>query len=273
MKRWISILSAVTSFAAVVIVSMYSLVVGSVQFTDASASPVYATDTVSVATTTSYSFEEAKTTLKDLGVELLSRPTISFGYASMTASDENAASTKIAAKMLAEEYSKYTPSYIKSTGLKKIYLVQNLAVHGQERGGMPEPIFEDALYFDVSSMYVQSEDGNYLRRTYHHEYKHLIDYNLFGSYQGDKAAWLTCNATATTYGNGGGSMYADASYAHEYHPEDGFITGYATSAIEEDMAETYAHFMTSPDKLQQAAAQDAALQCKVNLTKDLTAHL
>lgn len=273
MKRWISILSAVTSFAAVAIVSLYSLVIGNIQFTDASASPVYATDTVSVTTTTDYSFEEATNTLKNLGLELHSRPSISFGYASMTASDESAATTKMAAKMLAQEYSKYTSSYIKSTGLKKIYLVQDLAVHGQARGGMPEPIFEDALYFDVSTTYVQSEGGDYLRRTYHHEYKHLIDYNLFGSYQGNKAAWLTCNTTSANYGNGGGSMYEDAAYAHEYHPEDGFITGYATSAIEEDMAETYAHFMTSPDKLQQAAAQDAALQCKVNLTKDLTARL
>lgn len=170
--------------------------------------------------------------------------------------------------MLSEEFVKYDSNTIKATGLKKIYLVTNLAVNGQLRSGMPEPVLQDALYFDVSKIYINSEDGQYIRRTFHHELKHLIDYNKFGNYTGDKANWLSCNDDSFRYGAGGGAMYADPKYAHSEHPITGFVDGYATSAIEEDRAEVYAMFMTTPEKLQTIADKDSSVACKLASVKE-----
>ena len=108
-----------------------------------------------------------------------------------------------------------------------------------------------------------------MRRTYHHELRHLIEYNLYGSYAPKDANWESCNASSFRYGNGGSEMYNDAAFAHKIHPQSGFVTGYATSGIEEDKAEIYAAYMTDPQALQNLAATDDLLSCKVSATKQL----
>lgn len=272
MKRWISRLFAISSMAAVFAVSYVSLITSNVLFSDPAASPTFTSSSTSsnIPLTTK---QELQTVLAPLGVTIALEQPLLFKNHRSAAAAPDAVSTQQALTLFKEEWLKYTPEFIKSTGLKKIYFVQQLTVEGQARAGMPEPIFEDALYFDVSESYVQSEGGYYMRRTYHHEFKHLIDYNFYGGYAAGAGEWLTCNLNNVRYGSGGAAMYADADYAHAEHPEEGFVNGYATSAIEEDRAEVYALFMTNPEKLQQLAANDQALLCKIAATKKLISSL
>lgn len=272
MKRWTSILLALCSLIAVFVGAFYTLVMSSIVFSDAASSPVYSTK-ISNQDTADSSYQDAKAALQTFGIELKLKPDVSFGYVSWKEADELNKNTQKAFTMLSQEWSKYTPEFIKNTGLKKIYLVTHLKVSGQERSGMPEAIFEDALYFDVSERYIASENGNYMRRTLHHEFKHLMDYNMFGKYAGDSETWKKCHISNVSYGSGGSTMYSDPEYAHTEHPEVGFVNGYATSAVEEDMAEVYAQLMTNPEKLQQLAARDSVVSCKVNATRATLAKL
>jgi hypothetical protein len=265
MKRWLSRLLSVVLFTAVATTATYAIASSKVLHLSAAASPVYAATNNAELRYTDDSYEIAKESLAKLGISLSMNPTAKLGYATWNVTTDTDKNLLKASEMLREEWAKYTPQTIKALGLKKIYLVKDLSVDGQNRSGMPEPVLEDALYFDISDNYLNSEDGAYMRRTFHHEFKHLIDYNLYGSYSGDKQ-WNTCNVTNTTYGNGGGSMYDNPEYAHAEHPSTGFIDGYATSGIEEDRAEVYTAFMTNPEKLQQMTSKNAALSCKVTLT-------
>ena len=273
MKRWISGLLSVSSLIAVTAVSMFAIASSKVSLADAASSPVYSTSPITDIAYTKTSYQDAKKQLQGLGIELSTTSTMNLSYASWTSAAQNSDEVLKAAVLLQQEWLKYDSNTAQKTGIKKIYLVKDLAVNGQYRSGMPEPIYEDALYFDVSNAYLNSEDGAYMRRTLHHEYKHLIDYNIYGSYDGNAKVWNTCNATGVSYGNGGGAMYSDPEYAHAVHPKTGFVNGYATSAVEEDMAEVYAALMTSPEKLQQLASRDSVVECKVNATRATLAKL
>jgi len=70
-----------------------------------------------------------------------------------------------------------------------------------------------------------------------------------------------------SYGAGGASAYQPGySGPSGEHVVPGFVTGYATTAIEEDMAETYAYLMTTTyyHHLQTWQVSDVILANKVN---------
>lgn len=273
MKWWKSIAFSVITLIAVCAVSVFGLVKTNVIYLDAAASPVFASPVTSVNAFNDNSYIFAVSDLAKKGIVLSNQPTVTTGRFNYTVTATNDSDLLKGSQMLNEEFAKYSTETIKKAGLKKIYLVKDLSVNGQLRSGMPDPILEDALYFDISNRYISSEDGAYIRRTFHHEFKHLIDYNLHGSYTASDPAWESCNTSSFRYGSGGSSMYSDPEYAHKSHPETGFINGYATSGIDEDKAEVYANIMTNPEYLQNLANLDSALSCKVSATQQMQRQL
>lgn len=273
MKWWKSVAFSILSLVAVILVSIATLVKTNVISLDVASSPVFASPNTFVNSVSDTSYEDAVKSLDQLGIELSTTPSVLTGRFSYTSPEHNSVDLLKGAKMLSEEFSKYSNQTIKATGLKKIYLVKDLSVNGQPRSGMPDPTLEDALYFDISSTYITSENSAYMRRTFHHEFKHLIDYNIYGSYQGDSSNWTSCNLAGVLYGNGGSAMYNNPEFAHSIHPQDGFVNGYATSGIEEDRAEVYAELMTTPEELQNIANKDSQVACKVAATRQLQRQL
>lgn len=197
------------------------------------------------------------------------QPKVTMPYAKWQSLSAESNDVYRSALVLKEEFSKYDKGFLKAAGLKNIYLVGQLQVSNQFRAGMPEPHLEQALYFDVSPKYTNSENGKYIRRVFHHELNHLIEHVQFGSYAPTKSQWTACNPTSFTYGDGGASMYTDPDYAHKLHPIAGFVNGYATSGQEEDMAEVFAEYMTSPDELYKLSQDDKHIACKATKTIEL----
>ena len=175
--------------------------------------------------------------------------------------------------MLTSEWSKYPSGFAAKVKLNHIYLVKDLAVSGQARAAMPDPRTTDALYYDVDSGYVTSQDGNYMRRVIHHEFDHYFEYTLYGSFYRTDAVWGACNPTTFSYGNGGASAYSDPEFANTVHPDSGFVTGYAESGPEEDRAELFAWRMTNPAEVNTWAKTDADLQCKITAYQPTLAAL
>jgi hypothetical protein len=68
-------------------------------------------------------------------------------------------------------------------------------------------------------------------------------------------------------------MYSDVAYAHAAHPKPGFITGYATSGVDEDRVEVFTHYMTNRNNLYKLAQNDASLSCKVAQSEQLLSSL
>lgn len=273
MKRWLSASFALGSFIGAVTVSAFAFFTLKFGMLNVPSAPVAAEPVSSTTTSATGTFAEAAAYFQQKGITLSSTPIAPLEWASwenVSPSDRNALQ---AAADIKQEWAKYSDDALKNSGLKAIYLVKGLTVNGQARSGMPEPDVTHALYFDISDVYLQSENGSYLRRTYHHEFAHYIEYQLTGSYAPEDAAWSSCNAKDTVYGNGGSSMYSDPEFAHKAHPSYGFIDGYATSGEEEDKAEMFAYYMTEPNYVQSLAAKDAGISCKLTQTKLLLNRL
>lgn len=267
MKRWVSVLLATIMLLIVASTGLFALAKSYVApFNSYSAPVVYANPGVQVQA-------GSDQIPRVSNVQISYMPTLQFSYASWALADPSSKDAGRAYRVVSEELAKYDSSAITSTGLKKIYLVNSLYVDGTYRSGMPEAQFEDALYFDIDAKYFTSENGDYMRRTIHHELRHLADYNLYKSYRPQDSAWLQCNTGPTGYINSIESMYKDPTYAHASHPKTGFINGYATSGIDEDRAEVFAYYMTDRNYLYSQASDDASLSCKVAQTEQLLSRL
>lgn len=172
-------------------------------------------------------------------------------------------------ELFIDEWAKYPKSLITASKLKYIALVKNFATQGVYRAAGPDP-FGEAMYYDVGF------SGDYAREVVHHEFDHLIEYNIFNSYHHSDPAWLSYNPPGFNYGNGGASCYQpNNSCLSGEHPIPGFVTGYGASAIEEDKAEIYAYLMegTYYHHLKKWLSGDSSLKNKVNSYKKFLSSL
>ncbi|HRE65364.1 MAG TPA: putative zinc-binding metallopeptidase [Cyclobacteriaceae bacterium] len=147
-------------------------------------------------------------------------------------------------QIFAEEWEKYPEDFIRQSNLKSIVFVSTLAVNGQNRYAMPDARF-GRLYFDVA--FVNRNSDRYLRHSIHHEFHHLVQYKAFNDFYYKDPSWISFNKKNFKYGSGGASAYAKPNYSRKIHPEKGFVTGYATYGVEEDMAELFGYAMTTSE--------------------------
>jgi len=264
MKRWVSLLLATTMLLIVSAISLFAVVESKVIRFNSYSSPVSAQQSV-----TNLNTPASQPIARTNSVDVSYNPSLVLSFASWSSADIASKDAKRAYEVISEELAKYSHETLNAIGLKKVYLVNNLYVDGTYRSGMPEGQFEDALYFDISAKYFTSENGDYMRRTIHHELRHLADFNLYKSFRPTDTNWTNCNVASTSYGNGGAAMYKNVDFAHAKHPKTGFITGYATSGIDEDRAEVFAYFMTDRSYLHHQAQNDASLNCKIVQTEQL----
>jgi hypothetical protein len=181
-------------------------------------------------------------------------------------SESDLCSLKTYAAITVDEWAKYPASWIQNSGLKKIVLVKELAVQGQRRAATPD-IGGYAMYYDPTY------SGDYAREVLHHEFDHLIHFKYFNGYATSDPTWLSYNPPGFSYGNGGASCYTPGNCLTGEHPVPGFVTGYGTSAVEEDKAELYAYLMTTTyyHHLQSWLPGDSYLTNKVNNYKQFIA--
>lgn len=168
---------------------------------------------------------------------------------------------KAYAVTLVDEWSKYPRDYIRAIRVGGVVLVNNLFVSGGPRAGMPD-WGGNVMYYDIEN----GRNDEYARLIIHHELDHLLTYNLFGTFTPSDPGWMALNPPGFNYGNGGAACNADPTVCpHGQHVVTGFVSGYATSAIEEDKAETYGYLMetTYYKQVQTWIASDTALAAKV----------
>ena len=176
--------------------------------------------------------------------------------------DNDLGTLKTYGALFIDEWAKYPIDWITSSQLKSIVLVKKLGVNtiGPTVAAFPD-IVGETMYYDVTY------SGNYAREVVHHEFDHLIIYNIFHTSAPKDSTWLSLNPPGFSYGAGGASAYQPGySGPSGEHVVPGFVTGYATTAIEEDMAETYAYLMTTTyyHHLQTWQVSDVILANKVN---------
>ena len=166
--------------------------------------------------------------------------------------------------ILASEWSLYPPELIQRTGLRRIILCQSLSFAGQLRTAIPD--------FENSDLYLDVERGRYAERyvrlVIHHEFYHLIDYRDDGSLYADEK-WVALNPVGFKYGRGGKNAQSDATVSLLNNDQPGFLNRYATTGVEEDKAEIFAHLIVNPQKLDERTKSDAIVADKARRMKEL----
>lgn len=169
--------------------------------------------------------------------------------------------------LLAAELGRYPIEYVRAVGLKKIVLCTILTFDGQRRSAIPD--FEtDTLYLDVSP---KRRSREYLRRVFHHEFFHLVDYRDDGKVYEDEA-WAALNREDFQYGKGGKTVQNDSTVSAITDKFPGFLNRYSTAGVEEDKAEIYAYLMVQPAVIDERSKLDPILHRKQQLLRQQLMH-
>jgi hypothetical protein len=179
--------------------------------------------------------------------------------------DNDLQTLKTYGTLFIDEWSKYPIDWVTNSKVKSIAIVKKLGVNttAPAVAAFPDIVGETMYYDDTYS-------GDYAREVIHHEFDHLVTFNIFNTWAPVDSIWLSFNPPGFSYGAGGASAYqSNNSSLSGEHPTSGFVTGYATTAIEEDKAETYAYLMTTTyyHHLQNWLFSDTDLTNKVNYYK------
>ncbi|MFL5728403.1 MAG: putative zinc-binding metallopeptidase, partial [Cytophagaceae bacterium] len=165
-------------------------------------------------------------------------------------------------RIFRNEFFKYPRAFVENTRLQKVAMVKNLINQGVSVAAMPD-YYQENLYMDI---FVGNYDSVYQKHVVHHEFYHMIEQELNGSAYYKDPAWAKFNDVSFVYGTGG-IKNRSSDLQPVIHPQNGFISGYAMTGLEEDKAELFAGLLTSEekDKIRMWAKKDLILKNKIRL--------
>ncbi len=143
-------------------------------------------------------------------------------------------------------------SFLERIGLRRVLLCAELREAGRPIPSLPN--YRNTLLLDAGA------SPAYMRRLIHHEVFHFADLADDGVVLADPI-FAALNSPSFEYGSGGRSMRERSSAAFGEAP-DGFVSRYATSAVEEDKAEVFAFLMTRPEAMTALGHRDPVLAAK-----------
>jgi hypothetical protein len=163
------------------------------------------------------------------------------------------------------EWRRYPPSLMAKIHLKRVVIGRDVRVLGQPRAAVPD---FDAGWFWLDAD-INTRRPEYGRHALHHDFFHMID--QWDTPNGrEDPDWKALDPPATPDGPGGWKMQT-AGVGALRADLPGFITRYATAAVEEDKAEVYGHLLTSTAFITGRADLDPILAAKVRRIKALVA--
>jgi hypothetical protein len=193
--------------------------------------------------------------LAKLGIEVL-EPERAFqlesGGAALRGEPTSAPDRNNALATLAAELERYPAPFLARARLRRLLLCARLHEGAEPIPSLPN--YHGALLVDVDA------DAAYLRRLLHHEVFHFADYADDDQLSHDPA-WLALNDRDFVYGSGG-RFLREPGVGRFSGEIPGFVSRYATSALEEDKAETFAMRMSAPREFAELIAGDPILREK-----------
>lgn len=154
--------------------------------------------------------------------------------------------------ILSNELARYPAHFLTRARVRRLVLCANFREGSESIPSLPN--YHGSLLIDVDA------DAPYLRRLVHHEIFHFADYADDDQLSHDPA-WLALNDRDFVYGSGG--RFAREPGAGRFTAEiPGFVSRYATSALEEDKAETFAMRMSAPQQFAELSANDPIVRAK-----------
>ncbi len=176
---------------------------------------------------------------------------------------EDRARLKRLANITYSALSQYPRNFLRNMNFRRVYFAKNLQVIGQMRKAMPAPESNALIYADNNDL--QCEPGMELR--VHHEFYHFLEGKKNGDMHFNDPSWAAMNDSKHQYSSNAAQTYSCAGGFHNTgHSQPGFVSRYATTAIEEDKAEVFAWMMTKGygSRVQNWTLNDPILKNKVD---------
>jgi len=168
-------------------------------------------------------------------------------------------------QLFLHEWSEYPTMLMGLARLKRIVLCSGLAVDGQYRAACPA--FDlDTMYYDTT---LAKTFPHYEQGVVHHEFFHFLDERM--RLLDRDPEWAALNPKDFHYGSGGAKM-RERGVGDLTDKIPGFLTRYATAAVEEDKAELFAHMIVDGDFVKAQMAKDPVLTQKVSLLRKRLAN-
>lgn len=158
-----------------------------------------------------------------------------------------------ALEVVGDELGRYERSFLGAVGLERVLFCRDLEEGNKSFPSMPN--VQHTLILDTGS------SPHFLRRLVHHEIFHFADFADDGSLKQDPA-YASLNEKYFLYGFGGRLERHEGS-ARWSEERLGFVSEYATSALEEDKAELYSFAMMDPERVSKRALRDPVLAKKL----------
>jgi hypothetical protein len=177
-------------------------------------------------------------------------------------------------KILKSELGKYNSNFIKTLGIKKIYLVRDLDVFNH-----------DLDYFISFQNYCSDTQGFILidihdfRRKFEDIYKVFLHHEIFHfilEKYGNRLNLELWKGLNSEFDKLGGFKYLlDKSFEYKSFAENGFVSNYATLGLVEDLSETFAYMVIGKyrEKLITKAKKDEILKYKIQFINRLVSDL
>lgn len=241
---------------------------------------------VEAATTIAGARDAAQVLLDHYGVALstdCAPDYTSFGCESLVESD--LPYLKESLTLFVKEWSKYPVQLVDQSNLQTVRWVKSVGVEignpsydpddpdseptmMQLRAAIPDSSRNEMIYSVQYGPLSYVSDQEYMDNVIHHEFYHLYDEATNGGYRESWPEWEALNPAGFEYGDGGASCYGTSGVCPlGDHTVEGFVSGYATSSILEDTAETFAFLMETAtyNDVQGWIQADTALANKIAL--------
>ncbi len=179
---------------------------------------------------------------------------IALAHGTITANPPEAGKLAKAREILAYELARYPPGFLRKARMRRVLFCEDLEEDGRPIPSLPN--HASTLLVDV--------DGSqaFLARLVHHEVFHFLDYAEDLVVVRDPS-WERLNVPDFRYEGGGRAIRDPAATASGSGPK-GFVTRYATAALEEDKAEIFSWLMTGKAILSARCIDDTILRTKVD---------
>jgi hypothetical protein len=188
---------------------------------------------------------------------------LGLGHGPVTGEAADEGALAAATVLVVDELSRYPRSFLERAGLRRVVLCAELR---EERRPIPSlPNYRNTLLLDAGG------SPSYLRRLVHHEVFHFVDLADDGVVLADPT-FASLNPPGFEYGSGGRAMRERSAAAFGAAPA-GFVSRYATSAVEEDKAEIFAFLMTRPQAMAELGHRDPIIAAKAAHVRQLAAAL
>ncbi len=191
-----------------------------------------------------------------------SRTTTEFGVISSTYATARAIERYT--PLLRAELALYPLKLIKKLRIKKIVVCQELTFKEEPIAGLFNPESR-IIYMDIRKNYM---DRMTQRCALHHEIFHIVDYVDDGEMHQDPK-WASLNPSDFEYGEEDFEVQSDPRPTSTPGSIPGFLTGYSTTAVEEDKAQLFAYMMCDYSLVSRYEVKDKIMKKKCDMMKKL----